>query len=343
MRKLLNVLYITNPLSYLSKDGENVVVRVEDQDKVRLPIHNIEGIVCFGYPGASPALMAHCAEKGIGFSFVSESGRFLARVTGPVSGNIVLRKKQYKISDDESKSLEIARNIIISKIMNSRTVFQRFLRDHTEKDVGNSVRTSITRLQNIAVRVVNSSNLEDLRGAEGEAAKCYFDAFDNLILCQKEEFSFNLRSRRPPLDRVNALMSFIYVLLAHDVESALETVGLDPQAGFLHRDRPGRASLALDIMEELRAYLADRLVLNLINNRQIKPADFTIKETGAVLLNPEARKTVITSWQQRKRDKITHPFLDEKLETGLIPYAQALLLARHLRGDLDEYPPFFMK
>lgn len=343
MRKLLNVLYVTNPNAYLSKDGENIIVTVEQQKQVRLPIHNLEGIVCFGYPGASPALMALCAERGVGLSFVTENGKFLARVTGPISGNVLLRKKQYRLSNDLYQSALIARNILSGKILNCRCVLQRFLRDHAENEGCGEVSYAVNVLSDIVRRVHTANDLDVLRGIEGEAARVYFNVFDYLILVQKEDFSFVERSRRPPLDRTNALLSFIYVLLAHDIESALETVGLDPQVGFLHRDRPGRASLAMDLMEELRPFLADRLVLTMINNKQIKAEDFVQKETGAVLMEDEARRKVLASWQQRKKDEITHPFLDEKMEIGLIPYAQAMLLARYMRGDIEEYPPFLVK
>ncbi|MCL6591673.1 MAG: type I-C CRISPR-associated endonuclease Cas1c [Firmicutes bacterium] len=348
MRKLLNVLYITNPEAYLAREGENVVVRVEDEVKFRVPIHNLEGIVCFGYPGASPALLGLCAERGVAMSFVTGSGKFLARVTGPVSGNVLLRRRQYRVADEAgeapgSLAAGVARNFIFGKIFNCRCVLRRFLRDHGALADMAAIEESERRLSAHLAKVEYCGELGALRGIEGDAARDYYGAFDHLILDQKEAFRFTGRSRRPPLDRVNAVLSFLYTLLAHDCAAALETVGLDPQVGFLHRERPGRPSLALDLMEELRPYLADRLALSLINNRQLSPGGFEVKEPGGVLLNEELRKTVITAWQKRKQEEIAHPFLQEKIAVGLIPYAQALLLARFLRGDLDGYPPFLMK
>ena len=343
MRKLLNVLYVTSPDAYLAKDGENVLVLVGEETKLRIPVHNLEGIVCFGYTGASPALMHLCTERKVGLSFHSESGRFLARVTGRVNGNVLLRRKQYRIADVPEEALQFAKGFIFGKIYNSRCVLQRFLRDHGEKgdfqDIQEGVKFFSLQLQ----KVVNCSNAGVLRGLEGEAARTYYGVFHNLILEGKEDFKFNGRSRRPPLDPTNALLSYLYTLLSHDCTSALETVGLDPQVGFLHRERPGRPSLALDLMEELRPYLVDRLALSLINNRQVDIKGFTIKESGGVIMSDEMRKNVISSWQKRKQEEINHPFLGEKILIGLIPYAQAMLLARHLRGDLDAYPPFLMK
>jgi len=343
LRKLLNVLYVTSPDAYLAKDGENVLVLVGEETKLRIPVHNLEGIVCFGYTGASPALMHLCTERKVGLSFHSESGRFLARVTGRVNGNVLLRRKQYRIADVPEEALQFAKGFIFGKIYNSRCVLQRFLRDHSEKgdfqDIQEGVKFFSLQLQ----KVVNCSNAGVLRGLEGEAARTYYGVFHNLILEGKEDFKFNGRSRRPPLDPTNALLSYLYTLLSHDCTSALETVGLDPQVGFLHRERPGRPSLALDLMEELRPYLVDRLALSLINNRQVDIKGFTTKESGGVIMSDEMRKNVIASWQKRKQEEINHPFLGEKILIGLIPYAQAMLLARHLRGDLDAYPPFLMK
>lgn len=341
MRRLLNTLYVTAPNSYLARDGETIVVRVEDEVKLRLPIHNLEGIVCFGYAGASPALMALCCERGVGLSFLTEHGRFLARVSGKVSGNVLLRRQQHRRTEDLEASNNLAKRFVVAKIHNSRTSLQRAARDHAHTQ--EPLSGTIQRLSNVITRVMDSPSLDVLRGMEGEAAAEYFGVFDHLIVAQKDEFSFLSRVRRPPTDKVNAMLSFVYTLLAHDLASALETVGLDPQMGFLHRDRPGRAGLALDLMEELRPYLADRLVLSLINRRQISAGGFLQKENGAVIMEPDTRKAVLEAWQKRKQEEIEHPFLNEKIPIGLLPYTQAMLLARHLRGDLDDYPPFFWR
>lgn len=342
MKKLLNVLYVTNENAYLSKDGEDISILIHDQKPIKIPSHNLEGIVCFGYQGASTKLMAMCAEKNIGMSFHTPFGKFLCRVQGKISGNILLRKKQYRISDDESMSCLIARNFVIGKLINYRNVLNRFKRDYPDK-FDNDIRKSIEYLSDSIKSVLKSEDLNSLRGFEGVGSKYYFEVFNKLILVDKEYFYFNSRIRRPPLDRVNALLSFVYVLLSHDMESSLESVGLDPQAGFLHRDRPGRSSLALDVMEELRPYLCDRFVLKLINTKVIRQNDFIIKENGSVLITEDGRKTILTAWQKRKKDTLIHPFLGEKIEIGLIPYVQSLLLCRYLRGDLDEYPPYLMK
>ena len=343
MRKLLNVLYVTSPEAYLAKDGETVVVLIGEETKIRIPIHNLEGIVCFGYTCASPALMHLCVERGVGLSFLSESGKFLARVTGRVSGNVLLRRKQYRQADCADETLQLAKSFIMGKLFNCKRVLQRFLRDHGEKDEYLFVRNSIKTLTMQLQKTLSCKNLDNLRGIEGEGARSYYGVFHTLILEAKDTFKFTGRNRRPPLDPVNALLSFLYTLLAHDCTAALETVGLDPQVGFLHRERPGRPSLALDLMEELRPYLVDRFVLSLINNRQVNAKDFVVKESGGVIMTDDSRKKIISAWQKRKQDTITHPFLGEKIEIGLIPYAQSLLLARHLRGDLEAYPPFFMK
>jgi CRISPR-associated protein Cas1 len=332
-----------NPEAYLARDGETIAVRIENEIKLRIPIHNLEGIVCFGYPGASPALLGLCAERGVAFSFVTESGKFLARVTGRVNGNVLLRRRQYRIADNADESLKIARNFIFGKIFNCRCVLQRFLRDHGQDENIAIVEDKVKLFSFELQEVENSRILDELRGLEGDAARNYFAVFDWMILEQKEVFRFSGRSRRPPLDPMNAVLSFLYTLLAHDCAAALETVGLDPQVGFLHCERPGRPSLALDMMEELRPYLVDRLALSLVNNRQITPKGFEVKESGGVLMDEETRKAVIAAWQKRKQEEITHPFLKEKIPAGLIPYAQSLLLARHLRGDLEAYPPFLVK
>ena len=343
MRKLLNTLYVTSPDTYLSLDGENIVILKENIEVARIPLHNLEGIVAFGYTGASPALMGACAERNIALSFIKQSGKFLARIVGEVRGNVTLRKAQYRISDSQDESNKIARSFILGKIYNTRWVIERATRDY-------ALRLDVDKLKKVSKVLVNSlklveqcENLEQLRGYEGEAASQYFSVFDDLILQQKEFFYFNCRNKRPPLDNVNAMLSFVYTLLAHDVAAALETVGLDPYVGFLHRDRPGRISLALDMMEELRSVYADRFVISLINKREVNAGGFTQKENGAVIMDDDTRKTILKAWQSKKQEIITHPFLQEKLEWGLVPYAQAMLLARFIRGDLDGYPMFMWK
>lgn len=343
MKKLLNTLYVTIPDTYLALDGENVVVLKGNETMLRVPLHNLESIVAFGYTGASPKLMGICAERKISLSFHSTSGRFLASVIGVEQGNVLLRRTQYRLADNEEASIRIARNMLVGKLYNSRWVLERALRDHamrvdTEKlkEVSSFLVGSVQRM-----RIVET--LDTARGIEGEAANQYFSVFDELILQNKEDFSFRARSRRPPTDRVNAMLSFSYSLLAAELSSAISAVGLDPFVGFLHQDKPGRRSLALDLMEELRSVFADRFVISMINTKQVKASDFVQKESGAVLLKDESRKAFISSWQTRKQEKIEHPFLKEKIEWGLVPHVQALLLARYLRGDLDEYPPFLWK
>ena len=342
MRKLLNTLYVTTPESYLARDGENVVIRVNNEDKFRIPIHNLEGIVCFGYPGASPRLMQLCSDNNVGLSFLTPQGKFLARVNGRVRGNVLLRRTQYRRADSPRESLEIAKSFITGKIVNCRTVLGRGIRDHGDVIDCDKVRAVDALLIENLLKIENCSSADTLRGIEGNCAKFYFIMLDDLILRQKEDFYLVERNRRPPLDNMNALLSFLYTLLAHEVESALETVGLDPYVGFFHTDRPGRASLALDMMEELRPFMAERLALNLVNMRQINGDDFLKKENGGVIMTDSGRKEVIGAWQKRKRDVITHPYLNEKIPIGLLPYVQAMLMARFLRGDIDGYPPYFM-
>jgi len=343
MKKLLNVLYVTTPNSYLALDGENIVILVEGNEKFRIPVHNIESIVCFGHMGASPALMGFCTQKGVGLCFLSPYGKFLARVSGRVQGNVLLRKKQFNISSVEEDCVPIAKNCIIGKLINSRVVLERGIRDHAMQVNVTALKEASAYIKNSTIRLQKCRTLGEIRGIEGDCAKTYFGVFDELILQQKDGFFMHGRNKRPPLNNLNALLSFLYTLLAHDIQSALETVGLDPYVGFLHRDRPGRASLALDIMEEFRAFLVDRLVLSLINRKQITAKGFTTKESGGVLMDVDTRKDVLTAWQKRKQEEITHPFLEEKVNIGLLPYIQALLLARHLRGDLEEYPPFLWR
>ena len=343
MKKLLNTLYIISPDHYLSLEGENVVVLDGEETAGRVPLHNLDAIVSFGYRGASPALMGACAEKGIDLCFLTPQGRFLARVTGKVRGNVILRKNQFEISHDGAVSCRIARNFILGKVFNSRGVLERTLRDHGMQIDSDRVRRVSQSLQQTLAGIRECTDPAQLRGLEGEAASQYFGVFDEMILQQKSAFRFEGRNRRPPLDRVNALLSFVYTLLTGMTASALESVGLDPYVGFLHTDRPGRVSLALDLMEELRPVLADRFVLTLINRNIVSAKDFSVQENGAVLMKDDARKRILTEWQNKKKEAIRHPFLDEKVEWGMVPFAQAMLLARYLRGDLDEYPPLLWK
>lgn len=343
MKKLLNTLYVTSPDTYLSLDGENAVVLKDNSELARVPLHNIESIIGFGYTGASPAFMGACARRNIGLTFITQNGKFLARIVGENYGNVTLRKTQYRFSDSDAKSADIAKNFITGKVFNARWVIERATRDHAMRlDVEQLKRVS-QFMANTLNSVADCESLEQLRGFEGEAASQYFSVFDQLILQQKEDFFFKNRNKRPPLDNINAMLSFVYTLLAHDAAGALEAVGLDPYVGFLHRDRPGRISLALDLMEELRPIYADRFVLSLVNKRIVNAGGFTQKENGAVIIDDGTRKTILSAWQARKQETIVHPFLEEKLEWGLVPYVQAMLLARYLRGDLDEYPPFLWK
>lgn len=343
MRRMLNTLYVTTPDAYLACEGENILIKVKDEIRFRFPVHNLEGIITFGYTGASPGLIHLCCERGVALTFLSQNGRFLGRVTGETHGNVLLRRTQYRWADSEEKSMRLAKGFIMGKIINSRVSLQRSLRDHGAVMQREIVENTIKQLGDAVLKLQDACSLDRIRGIEGETARSYFDCFNQMIIAQKDSFNMDGRNRRPPLDNVNALLSFVYTLLTHDVAAALETVGLDPQVGFLHRDRPGRDSLALDMMEELRSYLADRLVLSLINRKQIDGKGFLKKESGAVIMDEETRKTVLSEWQKRKQEEITHPYLEEKIPIGLLPYAQALLLARHLRGDLEDYPPFFWK
>ena len=343
MKKLLNTLYVTSENSYLSLDGENVVVLDDKTEIGRLPLHNLEGIVSFGYRGTSPALMGACAERGISLCYLTPQGKFLARVSGKIKGNVVLRQQQYASSQDEQISLDIARNCILGKVHNARWVLERAVRDHSLQIDTDKVRNASGFLKQSLELIQNCQTKEQLRGYEGEAASIYFGVFDQMILQQKKDFAFHARNKRPPLDSVNAHLSFVYTLLTNTITSALETVGLDPYVGYLHTDRPGRASLSLDLIEELRAVLADRFVLSLINKKMVSGKNFSKKENGAVLMDDEVRKRVLTEWQNKKKEVITHPFLKEKVEWGMVPYVQAMLLARYLRGDLDGYPVFLWK
>jgi CRISP-associated protein Cas1 len=340
MKRLLNTIYVTAEDAWLRKDGANLVVEVAGTERGRVPLHMLDAVVCFSRAGASPALMAACAEAGITLSYLEPNGRFLARVEGARTGNVMLRRRQYRLADDDGAASLIVRAIVMAKCANQRAVVRRALRDHGSCE---ALERTEVRLTDIGRRAMAVNDVAALRGLEGEAANVYFGVFSALIRVKDAAFDFKGRSRRPPLDRVNALLSFLYALLGHDCRSACEAHGLDPQVGFLHADRPGRASLSLDLMEELRPFLADRLVLSLINRRQLLAADFLIEEPGGVRLKEDARRRVLVAWQERKRDELRHPFLGEPVALGLIAPVQAQLLARHLRGDLDGYPAFIWK
>lgn len=343
MKKLLNTLFVTTQGAYLSKEGETVVVKVDGAVCLTLPVHTLGGIVCFGQVSCSPFLMGFCAENGVAVSFLTENGAFLAKVQGPVSGNVLLRREQYRRADDVKSSAIIAHAVVTGKIANCRTVLQRALRDHSDKIDAEAVSQASQRLVLSLKRLGSELTLDVLRGIEGESAYTYFGVFDHLITAQKDNFCFHERNRRPPLDKVNCLLSFLYTIVMHDVRSALETVGLDPAVGFLHRDRPGRYGLALDLMEEFRPFFADRLALSLINLCQVQEKGFQKKESGAVWMDDDTRKTVLVAYQKRKQEEIEHPFLKEKVSVGILFYVQALLMARYLRGDMDMYPPFIWK
>lgn len=343
MKKLLNTLYITNPDYYLSLEGETVTV-LSDKKKIgKIPLHNLESIITCGYMGASPALMGKCAQEGISIIFLSRNGKFLARIVGEQYENVILRKTQYRVSECEEESLKLAKCFIMSKLYNSRWILERAIRDHKLRVDTEALKSASLTLKNSLNSSYECKSMGSLRGIEGEAASIYFGVFNELILQQEEDFSFESRSRRPPLDRVNALLSFAYVLLTSMCTSALESVGLDPYVGFMHTIRPGRKSLALDLVEELRSVFADRFVITLINKKLILSKHFIEQEDGAVLLNDEGKKIFFKYWQQKKLEVIEHPYLKEKVEWGMVPYVQALLLSRYLRGDLDSYPAFFWK
>lgn len=341
MKKLLNTVYITTPEAWVHREGESVEVRLHGEKLGRIPIIGVESIVCMGHDVLmSPALMELCAERGVSMVYLTEYGKFQARVEGPVSGNVLLRKQQYKISDDEPKALKIARTCVAAKIQNGRGNLLRHLRNHPETDGRKEMEEVIARLALLLKEVARCETLDSLRGYEGMCADEYFSVFDYLIVAQKNDFRFLKRTRRPPMDRVNALLSFLYVLLTHAARSALEGVGLDPAVGFLHRDRPGRPSLALDLVEEFRHPIADRLALNLINMQMVQADDFDIGPTGAVEMTESARKTVLEAWQKRKQEEVQHPYLEESVKIGLFFHVQAQLLARTIRGDMQYYPAY---
>lgn len=346
MTQIQNTLYVTTQGAYLSKEGENILVKSENNLLMRVPIHVLDGIVCIGRIMISPPLMGHCMKHGLSISFLTENGYFLGRVTGRVSGNVLLRREQYRYADDSIKSFHIAKNIVIGKILNQRTVLDRTLRDHgnvMNTDEKESLTASKTHLTETVCRIQNENNMNVLRGLEGESSKRYFNEFNTLVRSDNDAFQFTGRSRRPPLDRINSVMSFVYTLLTHDIRSALESVGLDPMVGFLHTDRPGRLSLALDILEEFRPWFCDRLVLSLINRKQICADDFTMMPNGAYMMTDSGRKIIIMAYQKRKRDPLKHGFLNTDSTVGIMWHLQAKLLARHIRNDLNEYPPFLWK
>ena len=343
MRKLLNTLFVTSEDAYLALETENVAVYIGEEKKAQYPLLVLESIISFSYKGASPALMGACASNGIQLVFLTPRGRFLARVCGQEQGNVLLRKEQYRLSDDLEKSCHIARNFIFGKVYNQRWVLERTLRDHRMRVDSAALESASQALAGLLPVIETETDLDALRGLEGEASVRYFRVFDEMILNQKADFLFDGRNRRPPTDNMNALLSFAYVLLSNDCASTLESVGLDSYVGFMHRDRPGRTSLALDLMEELRAPMADRLCVTLVNNRVLQDKHFERQESGAVFLGEDGRKLFLSAWQTKKKEEITHPYLKEKMAWGLVPYVQSLLLARCLRGDLDGYPPFLWK
>lgn len=343
MRKMLNTLYVTTQGAYLNKEGETVVVNIEREARLRLPIHTLGSIVCFGQVSCSPFLLGHCAKNDVAVSFMTSYGKFLAKVQGPVAGNVLLRREQYRQADDLWASARLARMFVLGKVANCRTILSRAMRDHADKIDTVRMEEIVRQYARVSRKLLHEEDLDNIRGIEGRAANDYFSLFNHLIVSQKEDFVFAGRNRRPPLDRVNCLLSFLYSLLYHDARSALESVGLDPAVGFLHRDRPGRLSLALDLMEEFRPVLADRLALSLINLGQVRKKGFTVMESGAVIMDDDTRKTLLTEYQKRKQADIEHPFLKEKIPLGMLLFAQAQLLSRYLRGDLEEYPPFIWR
>lgn len=343
MRHLLNTLFVTSEDAWLSLDGENVVVNRDKTAVARFPLHTLQMIISFSYAGASPALMGACAERDVGLAFCTPRGKFLARSTGISHGNVILRRSQYRVADDPPQSCRIARNMIFGKVYNARWSIERTRRDHKMRIDDDKFSAVSGSLKDLLPQILDACDNDTLRGLEGAAANEYFRIFDDMILCRKDDFYFHGRNRRPPLDNVNAMLSFAYNLLANDCASALESVGLDAYVGFLHTDRPGRASLSLDLMEELRPCMADRFVLTVINNRVLSGEDFIAEESGAVRMTDTGRQKFLKQWQLKKQETITHPYLEEKIPWGLVPYVQALLLSRYLRQDADEYPPFLWK
>lgn len=343
MRKLLNTLFVTSEDVYLSLENDNVVVQNAEKTLAKVPLRSIEQILSFSYKGASPALMGKCSEFGVGMSLYSPRGRYYCSILGEKNRNVLLRREQFRKADSDEARLPIASSFVIGKVFNCRWVLERTKRDHALRVNAERLSEQSALLAKSITSVKDCRTTDELRGIEGKSAKDYFYAFDDLILRDKDAFFFEQRTRRPPMNRMNALLSFVYALLAGDCTAALQGVGLDPYVGFLHVDRPGRPSLALDLMEEFRPAIADRFALTLINTGVIKASDFEERENGGVFLNEQGRKTVLGAWQKKKTEQLKHPFLDEKISWGLVPYVQALLLARSIRGDLDAYPPFMWK
>ena len=350
MKKLLNTLYITTPEASLTKDGTNIVVSVSGKEVFRIPVQNVQSVITFGYMGVSPGMMKLCADNGVSISFHTPQGKFISRLQGPINGNVLLRTRQYSLLTDHLMASRLASLTVTAKIYNSRVTLRRFVRDYPERQGHAEVIDAANRLGKYYRQTRHTTDdIALLRGIEGESAAVYFKAFRHLILRGEKEFAFNGRNRRPPTDIVNAMLSFGYSLLASDCTAALEGVGLDPAVGYMHTLRPGRPSLALDLMEELRSYIVDRFVLSMINNRQISPSDFHIHTAtddpnpASVMLTEAGRKNFLGAWQTKKRTEIIHPFLNEKVSLGLLPHVQAMLLARYLRGDLDDYPVFLSK
>ncbi len=343
MKRFLNTLFVMTQKSYLRKEGDTLIVKAGGEIKLRIPLLTLQGIVCFGNVTISPYLLGRAAEFGISISFLSNYGRFLARAQGPIAGNVLLRRAQYRLSDDYKKTALIIRRLLTGKFSNSRTVLQRALRDHADKINKNAIENAVLNLEEGINRIQGENDSDVLRGIEGELARVYFGVFNELITTQKADFNFSERNRRPPLDRINALLSFAYTMLYHDMRSALETTGLDPAVGFLHCDRPGRLSLALDLMEEMRPFFADRLVLSLVNLKKVDAKQFTVANTGAVLMNESSKKIFLEAYQKRKQNVITHPFLQESMHIGILFHTQAILMARFIRGDIDDYPPFLWR
>jgi len=344
MKQLLNTLYVTTEGAYLHLDHDNLRVEVERETRLQVPLHHLGAVVCFGDVLITPSLLAKCAEDGRTVVFLSPSGRFRCRVVGPVTGNVLLRQAQYQAAADDEKCAAIARAIVAGKIRNSRESLLRGARDAKRDADEEALRAAARELSRLLGALKETDDLEAIRGHEGAAARSYFSAFNHLIRedC-REQFHFEKRTRRPPRDRMNALLSFLYTLVLNDCLAGAQGVGLDPQMGFLHALRPGRPALGLDLMEELRPVLADRLAITLVNRAQITSGDFIERTGGAVEFTDEARKKVVVAYQQRKQDAVLHKALDEKVPLGLVPHVQARLLARHLRGDIAEYTPFLYR
>lgn len=339
MKQLLNTLYVMTQGAYLTLDHETVKVEVEGKVQMQVPLHHLGAIYTFGNVMISPFLMHKCVEEGRAVALFNINGRFMARVTGKTHGNVLLRQAQYEAVRDADKTARIARNIVAGKLQNSRQILLRGARETENAEIEGKLRHAAQVHADALFHLEKTDDIEEIRGFEGETANAYFDVLDSMVKENSADFKMNGRNRRPPLDPMNAVLSFLYTLLLNDCISAAEGVGLDSQMGFLHVLRPGRPSLGLDLMEELRSVLADRLALTLINLRQITKDDFEVRVGGAVYLNEKGRKTVVVAYQKRKQDEIHHPLLEEKVPFGLVPHIQARLLARHLRGDMEEYMP----